>query len=76
MSLRNLLRESSEAESEFLDSEHEAPEIPRRLAVPPRGAVLTMRDVRAVGASSRLLPHGTNGTEGPNGTEGLTCPSE
>ena len=48
MSLRNLLRESSEAESEFLDSEHEDTEIPRRIAVPPRGAVLTMRDVRAV----------------------------
>jgi hypothetical protein len=48
MSLRNLLRESSEAESEFLDSEHEDTEIPRRMAVPPRGAVLTMRDVRAV----------------------------
>ena len=48
MSLRNLLRESSEAESDFLDSEHEDTEIPRRIAVPPRGAVLTMRDVRAV----------------------------
>ena len=48
MSVRNLLRESSEAESEFLDSEHEDTEIPRRMAVPPRGAVLTMRDVRAV----------------------------
>jgi hypothetical protein len=48
MSLRNLLRESSEAESEFLDSEREDTEIPRRIAVPPRGAVLTMRDVRAV----------------------------
>jgi len=48
MSVRNLLRESSEAESEFLDSEHEDTEIPRRIAVPPRGAVLTMRDVRAV----------------------------
>jgi hypothetical protein len=48
MSLRNLLRESSEAESEFLDSEHEDTEIPRRIAVPPRSAVLTMRDVRAV----------------------------
>lgn len=48
MSLRNLLRESREAESEFLDSEHEDTEIPRRMAVPPRGAVLTMRDVRAV----------------------------
>jgi hypothetical protein len=48
MSVRNLLRESSEAESEFLDSEREDTEIPRRIAVPPRGAVLTMRDVRAV----------------------------
>jgi hypothetical protein len=48
MSLRNLLRESSEAESEFLDSMREDTEIPRRIAVPPRGAVLTMRDVRAV----------------------------
>jgi hypothetical protein len=48
MSLMNLLRESSEAESEFLDSEREDTEIPRRIAVPPRGAVLTMRDVRAV----------------------------
>ena len=43
------MRESSEAESEFLDSERgEEIEIPRRIAVPPRGAVLTMRDVRAV----------------------------
>ena len=48
MSLRNLLRESSEAESEFIDSDSEDTEIPRRIAVPPRGAVLTMRDVRAV----------------------------
>ncbi len=48
MSVRHLLRESSEAESEFLDSEHEDTQIPRRIAVPPRGAVLTMRDVRAV----------------------------
>lgn len=48
MSVRNLLRESSEAESEFLDSDSEDTEIPRRIAVPPRGAVLTMRDVRAV----------------------------
>ena len=61
MSVRSLLRASSEAETAFLDAGTQGPNvpsrpeertIPARWARPPRDAVLTMRMVRAAHAAS------------------------
>jgi hypothetical protein len=64
MSVRSLLRASSEAETAFLDAGAQGPDgsdgpngpngatIPARWARPPRDAVLTMRMVRAAHAAS------------------------
>ena len=54
MGIGALLRASSDAESAFLEV-HSDVDVPGHIARPPRAAVLTMRDVRAVHAGGSVV---------------------